>query len=81
MFTVTRLEGVKPVPEIVIVSGALPAGTLLGVIDWIARGDTGEVFCEEPAPPHPIKGRQKRVQQSTRRTGDNNQVFIYSIGF
>jgi hypothetical protein len=64
LFTVARLEGVKPVPEIVIVSGELPAGTLLGVIDWIAKGDTGagEVFCEEPAPPHPTGGRQKIAQ-------------------
>jgi hypothetical protein len=62
LFTVTRLEDVKPVPEIVIVSGALPAGTLLGVIDWIARGDAGveEVFWGEP--PHPTIARQKMAQ-------------------
>jgi hypothetical protein len=62
LFTVTRLEEVKPVPEIVSVTGALPAGTLPGVIDWMARGDVGvgEVFWEEP--PHPTIGRQKIAQ-------------------
>ena len=71
----------KPVPEIVIVTGALPAGTLPGVIDWMARGDVGveEVFWEEP--PHPTIGRQKIAQESPRRTGDNNQVFICFPGF
>jgi hypothetical protein len=64
LFTVTRLEGVKPVPEIVTVSGALPTGTLLGVIDWMVRGATGvgEVFWGVPAPPHPARGRQKIAQ-------------------
>ena len=64
MFTVTTLEDVKPVPEIVIVSGALPTGTLLGVTDWMARAVTGgvEVFWGAPAPPHPTRGRQKIEQ-------------------
>jgi hypothetical protein len=64
LFTVTRLEGVKPVPEIVTISAELPTGTLLGVIDWIVRDGTGleELFWEEPAPPHPTRGRQKIMQ-------------------
>jgi hypothetical protein len=33
LFTLATLEDVKPLPEIVIVSEVLPAGTLLGVID------------------------------------------------
>jgi hypothetical protein len=64
LFTTTTLEVVKPLPVIVIVSELLPAGTLLGVIDWIASWTTGggEVFWEEPEPPHPTTSRQKIAQ-------------------
>jgi hypothetical protein len=80
LFTVTVLVDRKPVPEMVIVSDAFPAGTVLGVIDWIVRG-VGEVFCGVPAAPHPARGKQTRVQHSTRHRRGNDRVFICSFGF